>query len=438
MISYFPQIYDDELMYSLLARAYIHSGFSSYKQFSLVFFGEERKTIDIEMLNVIVGETDIEIDYDNILDKNTLFNFYCMFDNPVVISKAKEMVLSGDKAYRNTITFEASGKERFLKYCPKCVEKDRKTFGETYWHRSHQISSSKICTKHRCYLMESNISMSGKRTPMLYHAEQIIPENREVIFCENKKEIEAARYIEEVFNTNNYNYNVTIADFLRYVLKTKGYTTNGQGFVRRQRLVSEMQKYYADTSYIEYIIDSRIEKILNGKRFNFTEICLLSFFLNISTNELADRKIEEEIIKPRKHDRKSKGGVKKKDWSNVDRFYLPKVINAINEIKAEIKPKRVTVFAIEKMIGLPSKALYNMPLCMEEIKANEECQERFWARKLIWAYEDTLNSGETMCWRRLRDRTNLRREDVTEALGEIKKIAGDELMIIIRGLLYCN
>ena len=35
-----------------------------------------------------------------------------------------------------------------LKYCPICVQEDRKLYGETYWHRKHQIRNMQTCYKH--------------------------------------------------------------------------------------------------------------------------------------------------------------------------------------------------------------------------------------------------------------------------------------------------
>lgn len=35
-----------------------------------------------------------------------------------------------------------------LKYCPLCVQEDRKNHREAYWHRKHQIRNMSICTKH--------------------------------------------------------------------------------------------------------------------------------------------------------------------------------------------------------------------------------------------------------------------------------------------------
>jgi hypothetical protein len=37
---------------------------------------------------------------------------------------------------------------RYLRYCPECVEEDIKLYGETYWHRMHQVAGLNFCIKH--------------------------------------------------------------------------------------------------------------------------------------------------------------------------------------------------------------------------------------------------------------------------------------------------
>ena len=40
--------------------------------------------------------------------------------------------------------------EQYLRYCPLCVKEDRERYGETYWHRKHQIRNMSACSKRRC------------------------------------------------------------------------------------------------------------------------------------------------------------------------------------------------------------------------------------------------------------------------------------------------
>lgn len=71
-------------------------------------------------------------------------------------------------------TFDRTGTQRthrlwpkFLRYCPMCVREDIDTYGETYWHRVHQLPAMVYCTKHRVRLRNSAVEVTG--THMGFH-----------------------------------------------------------------------------------------------------------------------------------------------------------------------------------------------------------------------------------------------------------------------------
>ena len=50
----------------------------------------------------------------------------------------------------------------YRKVCPRCVQEDLDIFGETYWHRSHNLPGVLLCAKHRCALAATNLAVSGE------------------------------------------------------------------------------------------------------------------------------------------------------------------------------------------------------------------------------------------------------------------------------------
>jgi hypothetical protein len=46
----------------------------------------------------------------------------------------------------------------YLKFCSLCLEQDLKIYGETYWHRSHQMHGIKICLIHNQALCDSKVT----------------------------------------------------------------------------------------------------------------------------------------------------------------------------------------------------------------------------------------------------------------------------------------
>jgi hypothetical protein len=67
-------------------------------------------------------------------------------------------------------TFDKTGTQRshrlwpkYLRYCPDCVREDIDIYGETYWHRIHQLPAMLYCTKHHVRLYDSDIEVIGSR-----------------------------------------------------------------------------------------------------------------------------------------------------------------------------------------------------------------------------------------------------------------------------------
>lgn len=57
-----------------------------------------------------------------------------------------------------------------MRYCPVCYQEDLQLYGEPYWHRSHQLPDMQICTKHRCWLVDTDVTYSSTRQQELFPA----------------------------------------------------------------------------------------------------------------------------------------------------------------------------------------------------------------------------------------------------------------------------
>ncbi|MDQ3801588.1 MAG: TnsD family transposase, partial [Acidobacteriota bacterium] len=62
---------------------------------------------------------------------------------------------------------------KYLQYCPLCVKDDIDKYGETYWHRTHQLPSVIACSTHRIYLEQSSVN-----TYCSPHQHQFIPASK--------------------------------------------------------------------------------------------------------------------------------------------------------------------------------------------------------------------------------------------------------------------
>ena len=207
MIAQFPSFYPDELVYSLLARYYVQSGYMRYTFVAEDLFQSKIVRPDIEFVNqytpAALQMLTKNMPLEQVIEKHTMFPYYGRFLFKERRNKAFEALAHMQGNYHNLLPMpkRKNGIDRFLRYCPVCAENDRKQYGETYWHRLHQLQGIKICPIHGCYLNDSDVMISGKTSPTLISAEISIPEKiNSSLFSENRLEFKIARYVAEVFS----------------------------------------------------------------------------------------------------------------------------------------------------------------------------------------------------------------------------------------------
>lgn len=117
--------------------------------------------------------------------------------------EAYEALLRMHGNFNNCYPFQKNqrGTGRFLRYCPMCAKEDREKYGETYWHRIHQIEGIQICRKHGCYLCESKISMDRQKKAGFWDAETLIPQSETIQICRDRRKIAFTEYISQVLMT---------------------------------------------------------------------------------------------------------------------------------------------------------------------------------------------------------------------------------------------
>jgi hypothetical protein len=102
-------------------------------------------------------------DVDYFIDHHTLLPFYGAFLSRERCREVREHMAkgSGRLIHRHIGAGSAILPPVWLRYCPGCVEKERRDFGECFWHRLHQISGVEICPLHAMFLEKSSVRMSN-------------------------------------------------------------------------------------------------------------------------------------------------------------------------------------------------------------------------------------------------------------------------------------
>lgn len=484
MITYFPEVYPDELLYSQLARCYVKAGYPAYIYMAEDFFQDKKARPDIEFINtftpvalrIVAKETPIE----DIVMKHTMFPYYGRFISKERRNKAYQALIGMRGNYNNLLPKVKNCQKKFLRYCPLCAKADRDKFGETFWHRNHQITGINICQIHRCYLKSSEVVISAKASPILHYAEGIIPQKDNVELVQNDIEYELTEYVAAVFQSDlDMDSDVCIGEFLHSrMIGTKYCSARG-----KKRYMELLHRDFI--SYYEKLPENRItelwqlQKIFTNDRSNFVDVCLLAYFLKVPVDNLVNMKVpdvpQDEIFDTeikRLHDKglkypeiakrlgmsydsvktigngrygkyqhrkenPQKGGVRAKDWTKLDDEYLLFVQKAIQRIENDKSsmPRKITVIGIERTVGLPEGSLRKMPRCKAEINNHSISQVQLWAKKVVWAVQKILSEGQPLNWKHIRNLTNMRNENFQACKPYLGKYADIEMAERIKGLL---
>lgn len=471
MIPFFPKLYPDELLYSLFARYYIKTGYTAYIFAAQDLFINPKDNPNIEFINKlnnnIINIITSDISFENIILNHTMFPYYSKFLPYERKIKAYQSFLNMDGNYYNLLPIpkRKNNALRYLRYCPLCATRDKEIYGETYWHRIHQLTGVNICTVHNCYLVNSNIPIIRKSSPMLLTAEEMTTQQTPIC-CTNNIEIEVSKYLVSVFQSDfNFNNQVGVGQFLHNQMDNTIYKS-----VRgKQRNISLLHKDFAD--YYHSLPNNwftelwQIQKILTNDKTNFYEICLLANFLKIpidklntmelpkkTQQKLFDEKIyqlqEQGLTYPQiaeclsasintvkaigekrygtyhKQPKKPlKSGAKPKDWKQMDIELLPAVKKAIKQLQGDgiTRPKRITVFAIEQILDLRPKQIDNLPSCKAKIKKHYMSQQQYWALEIVWATNTVIREGQPLNWKHIRELTNMRKRDLITCLPYLEQ-----------------
>ena len=128
IVAYFPQIYEDELIYSVLARYYVHSGYLHSIDATQDIFLKRAKG-DMEFVKhlkpEIVNLLTRNMTQEELIEKHTMYPFYGRFIDSNRRNTAFQALMSmdGDFSKLFSVPNLRKGEHRYMRYCPLCVFK---------------------------------------------------------------------------------------------------------------------------------------------------------------------------------------------------------------------------------------------------------------------------------------------------------------------------
>ncbi|HEX7955916.1 MAG TPA: TniQ family protein, partial [Pyrinomonadaceae bacterium] len=172
MIGFFPDPLPDELLYSACARYHARAGYRSRESTGFDLFGETRAKVAADLpcnLDTLVATFPPGHRHtaDGFINRNTMLPFYSPFVPPERLSVLREDMWGdrGGAVHGRLGILTSEIKVEVFRYCPACVEDDRKAFGETYWHRLHQAPGVVVCPVHKVFLESSSIQTRDRPNP---------------------------------------------------------------------------------------------------------------------------------------------------------------------------------------------------------------------------------------------------------------------------------
>lgn len=186
MLSFFPAPYPDELWYSVLSRYFAYSGYFAKCRNNSVnrdllgnrmrryvpFYGTNLNNFLTQLPNNFITA-------DEIILQHTLYPYYARFFDASRKENALQTMLGEGKQHSSLMLLMGNEQtktkhDKYLRYCTFCSQEDMEQYGETYWHRIHQIDDLRICPKHNVFLNNSHfLTISSKKLcPPIYEIEE--------------------------------------------------------------------------------------------------------------------------------------------------------------------------------------------------------------------------------------------------------------------------
>jgi len=432
MIAYLPQIYPDELVYSLFCRYYIHSGCNTHKAVLDELLYKRHCNPSKEFIGHLNVDTHKQIQ--EIYPIKTLISEHTMFPQYGRFLPLKQKIkamhhLEFDYCDPHQL-FTILPREKsnsFMKYCPLCANEDRQQYGETYWHRKHQIRGVMTCYKHGCMLENSSVTLKSEHTYTLcpaneYAVKGIAKTNTNAMLQSSTE------YITSVFDAPiDFTSDVPISSVLYYAMLNTRYMSSSGKTRNIKQFAEDIQDFYKSMGINNIASMCQIQRTLLGDGFDFSVICQIAFFLSISIKDLTEPLLTKEQIQKEQesHYMKGKSPI---DWNTYDKETAPLLEQFAKDIYSSVlnvnnRPNRVSKRLVFREFQLDEYRLKTMPECKEILKRYSESYEENWARRIIWAYNKVKATQEysSFHWSDIRLLSGVKKKNMEKVIPYIMK-----------------
>jgi hypothetical protein len=313
VLSFFPDPYTDELLYSVFARYHVRGGNTSPKITLKELFGNTNASAIIDFpcnLNSIIKNLSCFSNYTSMgfIYENTIYPLFAPF---IPEARAKLILKAmksnnGDSIYTRLGVMASTIKApEFLRFCPSCFKSDLESYGEAYWHRIHQIPGVILCPKHNTFILNSSVCCHGLNKHEYKAANRDNCRNYPYIIKASEhdmdKLLDLSKNIDSLLSNKIKNKSMEwFHEKYINILINKGYATPN-GSLYREAFAKDFYNYYGENflnltqaKFDLYSCDNWIFDIVRKPRKVFHPIkhLLLIKFLGFSLEEFFNNKYE--------------------------------------------------------------------------------------------------------------------------------------------------
>ena len=391
MKMYLPEIYPDELVYSWLSRYFVYSGCTNNRMLLSQLLYSKSNNPSIEFIGHLNEAAERQItqvySMDDLILNHTMFPQYARF----MPADKREVALAELKRYCDPhkvfTILPRNDRELWLKYCPLCVAEDRKTYGETYWHRVHQVRNMMICPTHRCKLEISGVDARSEKV-FAFNPAELSVKNTEPTFEYNHKLINYSQYIAEIFTSelekdSSMPISVIIYDAMKKSKYMKGQHRNMELFM------ADFQGFFTEMGLNSIISIHQIRRVMLKNGTEISAICQIAYFLDIYASDLLHSTLKTSKIQEENdsHYIRNRPAV---DWQKFDKEkaqLLKAHCNAIYNGSASVRPERVSEKEVCRFLKVTLDGFKNLSECQKVWLQYKESYDESNARKVIWGYK---------------------------------------------------
>jgi hypothetical protein len=238
------------MLYSVLCRYHIRCGEPNARQTNLALWGKTygKKLFLPDGIESIAAQMPPEtgLTAERFIADTTIFPLLKPFATLEKIDALTRAMKYGDPNIYNILSFSRvfTLQHRKLRYCTQCVASDANIFGESYWHRVHQLPGVYICPIHNAATADSAIE-AGELRSDYYPLLNAVNENGQSYTADHSEKLsDFARDTAWLLNNGcELGYLDNTNGLYDSWLRVKGYR-DGDGKTSVKSLARDVPEYY--------------------------------------------------------------------------------------------------------------------------------------------------------------------------------------------------